>query len=133
MKIGDKIEVEINGTRILAEVVTFIEKEDKRFVIYVVSDKEESKLYVSEILLKDGLEILEETHDKEVIDYVLNLISHKVKFASSASKENMKACYESSPKRDDIITKSSFGNTKVTEKNMEDAINIMKEWKENNK
>lgn len=126
MKIGDKIEVEIDETKVLAEVVTFIEKNDKRFVIYAVSDKEESKLYVSEILLKDGLETLEETHDKEVIDYVLNLISHKVKFATSANKENMKACYESSPKRDDIITKSSFGNTKVTEKNMEDAINIMK-------
>lgn len=126
MKIGDKIEVEIDETKVLAEVVTFIEKNDKRFVIYAVSDKEESKLYVSEVLLKDGLETLEETHDKEVIDYVLNLISHKVKFATDASKENMKASYESSPKRDDIITKSSFGNTKVTEKNMEDAINIMK-------
>ncbi|MCX4249368.1 MAG: hypothetical protein OSJ65_06375 [Bacilli bacterium] len=132
MKIGDKIEVEIKGTKHSAEIVTFLEKNAKKYVIYVVSGNEESTLYVSEIVLNNGKEILASTEDKEVIDYVLKLISHKVKFATNASKENIKKGYESSPRRDDIITKSSFGNTKVTEKNMEDAINIMKEWKENN-
>ncbi len=114
--------------------ISLLEKENKRFVIYSTYDEktDTNKLYASAIEVKDGEEKLVDTDDKDILNHVLKLISQKVKSVTGASKENIKKSLESSPKRDDIITKSSFENTKVTEKNMEDAINIMKEWTKDN-
>lgn len=133
VKTSDIIDVEINGTLTKCEVISIIERNDEQFVIYSTKDKETSNLYVSKLLENNGKFTLEDTDDKEVHDYVLKLISRKVKSISKANNSSLKEGLEKSPKRDDVITASSFGNTKVTENNIDSAIDIMKEWSEENK
>lgn len=133
LKINDTIDVKIDGIIKKCLVLSILERDSEQFAIYSVNDSEESKLYVSKIISVNGKTELEDTNDREVLDYVLKLISQKVKSISSANIDTIKKSYEKSPKKDDIITASTFGNTRVTEKNMEDAINIMREWSEENK
>ncbi len=133
LKINDIIDVKIDGILKKCLVVSILERDNEQFAIYSVNDPEESKLYVSKIISVNGKTELEDTSDREILDYVLKLISQKVKSISLANKDTVKTSYENLPRKDDLITVGTFGNTRVTEKNMEDAINIMREWSEENK
>lgn len=133
MKKNDIIDVEINGVLRKCEVVSILEREDERFVIYSANDLDTSNLYVSKLVSSNGKESLEDTNDKEIQDYVLKLISRKVKSISIADDVTLKEGYKKSAKKNDIMTASSFGETKVTENNIDFAIDIMKEWSEENK
>lgn len=124
MKIDNTINVNMDGKLMSAEVLSTIEKENDKFLVYSVDKNGESNLYVSKIVEENDSFRLEDTNDREVEDYVLKLISNKVKSISTSDKKMSK--------KEDIINEYSIESTKVTEKNMEDAISIMKEWSENN-
>lgn len=135
MKENDLIEVEINGVLKRAQVVSILTKDNEHFCLYSVNEHEESSLYVSKIIEENGSTKLIDTNDSEIQNYVLRLISKKVKSIENANKNKreIKKYSQNSFISKDIINASTLENTKVTEKNMEDAINIMREWSEENK
>lgn len=133
MKENDIIEVEINGVLTKAEVASILERKDERFVVYIVSSNNESKLYASKLIDNDGTYILEDINDLEIHEYILKLVSSKVKAISNASINNLKESYEESSKKEEVKSVSSLIGTRVNENNIGYTIDIMKEWSEENK
>lgn len=133
MKIGEKINVKINGDLKSAEVVSILAKNDEKFVIYSVYNESEdaNSLYASKILETPNGITLIDVQDEYLLDYILKLISKEVRNVTGFNKEPINNRPQEL-KPNDIPTKKTLENGRVTEETIEDTINIMKEWSELN-
>lgn len=126
MKIGEKLEIQ-DGR--VAEIISIIERDDEKYAVLALENKDDtSDIHVAKIIDNGEDKTLEETNDNEIIDYVLKIISNKVKTYSDTSKDN-----QYKVNSNDVINRTNLGSTRVTEENMDIAIDIMKQLAGNNK
>ncbi len=119
MKVGDKIEIHSDKGGCSLEVLAIITKNEEKFAVASTpGEADESAIHVLKIFSQEGREVLEETHDKEIIDYVLKIISNKVKdIANNVTQEDT----------GEYTPQSSISSTPITLDNMEFAIDAMKQ------